>query len=379
MARAGAVAAVLAIVPTLMPAPARADAVHKLDTTVGHAIGGALAGAIARALPVPSASSGITFTFDKTSSAFVRETDVAGQLFLERARPIGRGKLNLSLTYQWVRLDTFDGKDLRNLHDLTPLVTPRGARYVIPRVDLSLTTQQLTTSATYGLTDDCELNLTVPLESSDFRFTGSFHNLGGTLDFPPSHQSVQTFGVGDVFLRGKYRLLALPAGDVAAGVVLRLPAGSARNFQGTGDFEASPMLYASTVPLALAPGVRTQAYLNAGLNLVADDGRQSEGRGGVGVDLLFGERLTFSTAVLAREPFGRLVSPGFFDVPRADGTRRPLLGLDPGRPSYYDLAVGVRVNLWRDTVFGIANVIVPLNRDGMRSDAIPLVGVEATF
>jgi hypothetical protein len=376
MARAAAVAAVLALVPAL----ARADAVHKLDTAVGHAIGSALAGSVARALPVPSASSGITFTFDKATSAFVRETDVAGQLFLERARPIGRGKLNLSLTYQWVRLDTFDGMDLRNLHDLAPpIVTGRGARFVIPRVDLSLTTQQLTTSATYGVTDDLELNLTVPIESSDFRFSGSFHNLGGALDFPPSHESLRTTGVGDVFLRGKYRLLALPAGDVAAGLVLRLPAGSEGDFQGTGSFEAAPMLYASTVTLPLAPGVGGRAYLNAGLNFVANDGRQSEGRIGVGVDLLFGERLTFSTAVLAREPFGRLVSPGFFDVPRADGTRRPLLGLDPGRPSYYDLAVGVRVNLWRDTVFGTANVIVPLNRDGVRSDAIPLVGVEATF
>jgi hypothetical protein len=38
-------------------------------------------------------------------------------------------------------------------------------------------------------------------------------------------------------------------------------------------------------------------------------------------------------------------------VPRADGTATPIFGIDPGQPSYYDLSIGGRVNLWGDTVF----------------------------
>ena len=37
------------------------------------------------------------------------------------------------------------------------------------------------------------------------------------------------------------------------------------------------------------------------------------------------------------------------------------------------------MNLWRDTLIGFVNAIVPLNADGFRSDVIPLVGIEATF
>ena len=89
-------------------------------------------------------------------------------------------------------------------------------------------------------------------------------------------------------------------------------------------------------------------------------------------------------AVLGRESFQGIAPPGFFDVARVDprtGRRftAPVLGLERDRASTYDLSLGGRVNLWHDTVFGFANVILPLNRDGFRSDVIPLVGIEAAF
>jgi hypothetical protein len=37
------------------------------------------------------------------------------------------------------------------------------------------------------------------------------------------------------------------------------------------------------------------------------------------------------------------------------------------------------VNLWRDTLVGFANAVVPLNDAGVRTKVVPLVGVEATF
>jgi hypothetical protein len=49
------------------------------------------------------------------------------------------------------------------------------------------------------------------------------------------------------------------------------------------------------------------------------------------------------------------------------------------RADIFDLSVGGRLNVWRDTVFGFANAIVALNDDGVRSDVIPTVGLEATF
>ena len=57
----------------------------------------------------------------------------------------------------------------------------------------------------------------------------------------------------------------------------------------------------------------------------------------------------------------------------------PLFGLTGERPDFYDLSIGGRANLWRDTVIAFANVVVPLNQAGVRMDLIPLVGVEVAF
>ena len=73
------------------------------------------------------------------------------------------------------------------------------------------------------------------------------------------------------------------------------------------------------------------------------------------------------------------MSPGEISVPRASGGRSPIFGIDPGQPSYYDISVGGRVNLWRDTVFGIGNVIIPANQQGIRASVVPMVGIEVAF
>jgi hypothetical protein len=44
-----------------------------------------------------------------------------------------------------------------------------------------------------------------------------------------------------------------------------------------------------------------------------------------------------------------------------------------------DLSVGGRGSVWRDTVFAFVNVVLPLNDGFVRTDPIPVIGVEATF
>lgn len=360
---------------------ARADLVDRLDTPVLRGLGQALAVSVGKSLPVPAASSGITFTFDPRTSAFERETEVLGQLFLERARPIGKGRLNVSVTYQYVHTDELDGQSLDSLSDTRPIRDPAtGVAFVIPKLDIDLVTHEMTTSVTYGLTDDLEVNLTIPVLYTEVDLDGRLRQLGGG-PFPIQQGATDdsVLGVGDVFLRGKYRLLRGRFGELAAGLVFRLPSGNEDDFQGTGLFEVGPRLYASTPAIQLAPRVRVQGFLEAGLDLTPQDGDRSEGRFGVGADLMLASRVTVSVAFLGREPFGRLVPPGTLDVPRTDGSRTPIFGLDPGRPSYYDFSVGGRVNLWRDTVFGMWNVIVPIDHDGVRASVVPLVGVEVAF
>ena len=368
------------IVALAVTSVARAELNDRLDTPILRGVAQALAVSVGKSLPVPSASSGITFTFDPATSAFERSTEMLGQLYLERANPIGKGRFNLSVTYQYVNTDEVQGRSLASLSDPKPIRDPKtGTLFVIPRFDLSLVTHEITTNFTYGVTDDLEVNLAVPVLHSTLDVDPLLRQVGGGRIQTGSEVDTE-LGVGDIFLRGKYRLLHGRFGDLATGLLFRLPSGNENDFQGTGLFEVDPRLYASTPVVLLAPPIRAQGFVNAGLDLTPQDSSRSEGRWGVGVDIMIATRVTLSVALLGREPFARLLAPGTLDVTRADGSRSPIFGLRPGQPSYYDVSVGGRVNLWRDTVFGIFNVVVPANPDqGVRASVIPLVGIEATF
>ena len=366
---------------------ARAETFREIlgERPITRPVGDALADSIGHTLPITAASAGVTFSFNKATHAWERETDILGQLYLERPRPLGRGKLNLSVSYQWVRIDTVDGQDLDRLSDTRfPIVDPKNGRlFTLPRFGLELETHQVTTSVTYGATDNLDLNLTIPVLYSRFGVNGILRDVATGQEQRARVRSSKV-GPGDLFLRGKYRLLHGAWGDLAAGLVLRAPAGNQDNFQGTGTWEPAPMLYAATPSLSLGHGVGLQAYANGGVELNGSAVDQSAGRFGLGLDCAVKERFTAAVAFLGREPFEGIAPPGFFDVARVDprtGQRftAPVLGLERERASTYDLSLGGRVDLWRDTVFGFANVILPLNRDGFRSDVIPLVGVEAAF
>jgi len=199
-------------------------------------------------------------------------------------------------------------------------------------------------------------------------------------------------GVGDMLLRGKYRFLKFDWVDAAAGLVVRMPTGSEENFQGTGSWEFSPLLYLSTPRIPIAGPVAFQGFVNGGFDLVVNDVDVSEGRIGAGFDLAFWDRATFSIAFLGREPFHGFAPAGFFDKPRYNPSNgcpvsspscghpvAPIFGLSTVRPSYYSLSIGGRVNLWNDTVFGFGNVLVPLSDQGIQTAPIPLVGLEATL
>jgi len=345
-------------------------------------LGDALARSIARSFPVIAASPGVTFTFDFDAGAFVRSSELLGQLFLERAETVGRGKLNVSLDYQRVKIDTIDGKDIEDLHDTTPILQRRGRPATIPELDIDVDTHEVTTNITYGVTDDLDVNLIVPVVYSEFGLSARLSAPGaGSV---PLRVRSSASGVGDLFLRGKYHVLRLDWLQLAGALVLRVPSGKKSDFQGTGSVEVEPLLIASTPPLAPTRWLRLRGYANGGMNFDAEDVDGSEGHWGIGLDWLASNRFTPAIALLARHAFRRIEPAGFFDVPRRDlSTGRtfvaPLFGIRDRRPDYYDLSIGGRVSLWRDTVIGFVNAIVPLNRDGVRSDVIPLAGIEAAF
>jgi opacity protein-like surface antigen len=347
----------------------------------------ALAQSIGSALPVVSASAAFSYTFDPETGGFVREGALSGQLFLERADPIGRGRFNLAMNYEHVSIDTLNGQELDDLSDTRPPI--RGS-FTIPHFDLGIDTDVVSASATYGLTDKLEVNLVLGIVHTDFHADEEVHELDNETfrkPFPDSNfftsARASKTGVGDLFLRAKYQIAQIDPVDVAAGLVLRLPSGNVDNFQGTGDTEVAPMLYASTRILG-SGWLRVRPYLNAGVNFDAVDDTRSDWRWGTGLDIALTDRATIGLAVLGRHDFSRIGYPGAFDASRVGsrfGTQAtaPRFGVVARRADFYDVSIGGRVDLWHGTIIAFANVILPLNRDGFRSDVIPLVGLEVAL
>src|SRR5262249_19629292 len=141
------------------------------------------------------------------------------------------------------------------------------------------------------------------------------------------------------------------------------------------------------------PWIRWQAHVNLGFDFDADDVSQSEARWGLGLDVGIGQRLRLAFAVLGRDQVSRLIPQGVLDLPRCldpipecqanPTTSRkgelPIVGIDGGRADFVDLSIGGRVHLWQDTVIAFANVIFPLLDEGLATDPIPMVGIEAAF
>src|SRR5262249_30049427 len=94
-------------------------------------IGPALANTVASTYPVASASSSIAYVFDPASDTFEGQARVLGPIFGERAETIGKGNLNVGVSYSYVNLKTINGDDLDDLVNKTS-VNGRVASFPVP-------------------------------------------------------------------------------------------------------------------------------------------------------------------------------------------------------------------------------------------------------
>lgn len=381
-------------------APAGAQRVDvRLDRALDR-VSDVVAESFARSLPLPSASAGVAYAFDPVTSNFQREPSTFGQIYLDRSDTLGARRWNVSFAYQYQQLDELDGMSVHPLRDDTPIYAPgKALALTLPSLDVDAAVHQFLFAATYGITEDLEASIAMPIVysdialRSDIRVAGVAESDGMLTDYRlQTLDEQQVVGPGDLLLRAKYRLLERHPIGLAATMLLRIPTGDQDELQGIGFVELTPGLAASTRLFEPAPWVRLQGHLNAGLGFNADDVASSEARWGIGLDWGITETITAAVAVLGRNQFAKVAPAGFFAFPRCtadldtcavdrsvrDGNA-PLFGLSRTRPDYYDVSIGGRGAVWRDTLFAYVNVVVPLNDGYVRTDPIPLVGIEATF
>jgi len=350
-----------------------------------------LAGTVASTYPVASASSSVTYVYNPTLDTLEREAGVPGPILGERAETIGRRRFNLAVAYSYVRLTTINGDDLDSLVNrprirgrsiVFPLrggITLRDGRFtnflpVRVEADLDVQAHILAPSLTYGVTPDLDLNATLPLLHTSLDVTA--HTQVPDPRFPqfalaphdPNAQrgsrslSDDASGAGDLLLRAKYVLLRGRYVDAAAALGLSLPTGSQDDLQGSGTTRVQPGLVLSHI---IAD--RFEPLLNVGLDCNADEVDRSIVRWAVGGTAKVWDPLTVALVFLGRHelavPGEKIPTPFFFQVERSD---------------QYDASIGAR---WRvtDAGFVSVNAIVPLNREGLRAEAIPTVEAEYAF
>lgn len=353
-------------------------------------LGPALANTVALTYPVASASSSVTYVYNPALDVLERRSGVGGPIIGERAETIGRGVLDLALSYSYVQLASIDGDDLDRLvnrpvvngrvvsfevDEGTMLKDGRFTNFLPVRVvaDLGIVAHIVTPSLTYGVTPDLDLNLTLPIlrtsldvetrsQVPDPRLPSFALPAGSPVaGTARAAASASAAGTGDLLLRAKYQLLRERPVDVAALLGLSLPTGDADDFQGTGTTRVQPALIVSRVF-----GEHFEPLLNVGVDLNADDVGRSIVRWAVGTTAQLGP-WTGALVFLGRHELGRQSDPiqpaFFFQIERND---------------QYDASLGFR---WRfaDSGFVSANALVPLNRQGLRAGVIPMIGVEYAF
>jgi hypothetical protein len=390
------------VVPGLAHARSLEDRLSDASQTVGIASGSAfdalaenIADTAARSLPVISSSAGFTYRYNAATEVFERTSQTLGPLFLERPDTLGQGKFNVSVSFQYVEFNTFDGTDLTDLQNDDPIVirtfdasgTPIGRRGERLRYSLRLQNYIHAVSGTYGITDDLDVNLLVPIVVTEMRIgvhAQEVATAGLTGPFSPSagpervgRDDGDAVGVGDILLRAKYQLPRAEAFRSAVGLQLRLPSGQSEDFQGTGDFEMSPFATISGVVWD-----RVEPHANLAFDVNTMDVSRSAVRYAVGVDVDVTPIFNVNIGYLGRSEFDDSADESDTERQHLRGgtiVREPLLGLDFDRKDTSDLTFGFRVVVWRNLMM-FANGIYALNDSGLRNDTvIPAGGVEGTF
>jgi hypothetical protein len=228
-------------------------------------------------------------------------------------------------------------------------------------------------SVTYGVTPDLDVNLTVPIVQTALDVTADTQVPDPRLPqfaLPPGEQvagemlafSDSAAGVGDVLLRAKYVFHRGRVADLAAGLALSLPTGNADNFQGTGYTIVTPGLIASRVVAD-----RFQPLVNVGIDLNCEDVGRSVVRWVIGGTVELDDRFTAAIVFLGRDQLSAqadpIADPFFFQIERND---------------IVDGSFGLRYRFAESGVVA-ANVVVPMNLQGLRPDFIPTVEVEYVF
>lgn len=341
-----------------------ADSFNRLNDVISAQIG---------AIPFASSGAGFAFRYDEDLGTFVQVAKSFGPIFAERADTIGKGRFNANVSFTGFKYDEFLGNDLNKLlvvtlHD-ADTIPPDDARtsFELDTVDininLDININALVFAGTYGVTDRLDIGFLIPVSDVDVQ-VGARAVVTKSPDNPipvdvhtfedgPESQfdraSGNATGLGDILLRAKYHWVKGDGHNLAAALQFKSASGDEKEFLGTGDNTLRSLLIYSRTFGPFTP------HVNLGYEFNLDDSDQNSLEYAAGFDVGT-QKITFAMSVLgSREISG-------------DGIADTIV----------NGAAGIKWNPFGNYIL-TANVLVPLNDDGLRSDIISTLAFERNF
>lgn len=353
-------------------------------------------------LPIGSSSGGFTYSYDPALGIFTRSTESFGPAFAERAATLGRGRFNIGTSVQRSRYTHIDGSSLRDggiTFVLPPgtISSPGFGNVVEAAIDLDLRSDTAVFFATAGLASRLDLGVAVPFQqvSMALRTRATIRDYSNRNVVPasrvfPNGTRTQDFtsrgqaqGIGDIVLRGKYKLTRPGLREFALAVDMRLPTGDQANMLGTGGRETQVMLISSY------SSSRVDPHFNIGYTFADGTHGSNQLNYVAGLEVGATQRLTLITDFIGRNFLDTLqlrpgvvtivtpadpalglpafTSGGFATVEPQYGTMKSVLG-----------TVGLKFNPTRSVLLS-AHVIATLTDAGLRRRLTPVLGFDYSF
>ncbi len=331
--------------------------------------------------PIGSSAGGFTFTFDPVTRAFERAAPSFGPMFGERAITAGEGRASFGINYIRATYDAFDGVSITDGSLQTVSLRAGATPVATGTAELTITTNTVVLFTNIALNQWFDAAVAVPFVNMHLSGT---HQIGSEI----SEGTASATGLGDIALRSKVRLYQRGQGGVALGVDLRIPTGDPEAMLGAGVSRTLVSGIWSTTAGAFAPHASfgfeywgkafqvydplLQASIDAGRHGVAYD---------AGVEWAATDRLTVNGELMGRtlNEGGRLDYRDLAMLPNPFGiTSASVATVDPRGLHRISVATGIKWN-FSGTALLTANILVPVNDQGLRDHLTPVIGLDWGF
>ena len=327
----------------------------------------------ARNVPTPSSGGNFTYRYNPTTDKYEQTSGTFGPTpFMERAETLGRNTWNVGATFTYMELDEFDGNTVGrdpaqiNVNGETLLF------YTTPKIIY----HTFTLNVTYGITDDLDLNIAVPLHATDFDANANLQRPGGEFFKIAVHSKVSV-ALGDIHLRAKYHVLDWEGLQTALGLDVRLPTGYAADAVGTGNGTIQPYFALSHRYFDWV-----EPQLNAGFEFDLIESNHSRAHYSLGSTFTPCHWFDLAFSLLGQSEVDGWRSTASVSGPHVVNgatVQRPYEGISVDRKDYFDAVITARVKIW-ETVTFTGGVMKSINDEGLRASSwSPILAFQGTF